>query len=196
MAAAELEPWAVAAIAGCPSGEWSGDVWRCHSSRYPGDSPAGSLKATGRFNRGRDRFAAHDTWPALYTGLALHVALGERLRHTTPASLAQLRNQRISRLRVTLRIVVIACGPAGCSECGVPGLGLEDLCHPVDYAKTHALAWAARTAPVLAEALLIPTCTRFPEGNLIIFPDLLRGASEVHVVESHDPDLFVDWTRV
>jgi hypothetical protein len=197
MAAAGSAPWdAAAAVEACPTTEWSGDVWRCHGRKYAGDSAAGSLKATGRFNRGSDRFAPHETWPALYTGLALHVALGERLRHTTPESLAQLGNQRISRLRVKLQAVVMACGLTGCSDIGVPGMALDDLCNPVDYTKTHEFARAARTTPVPAEALLIPTCTRFSEGNLIIFPDLLRWSSEVRLVESQDPDLFVDWDHV
>lgn len=47
-----------------------------------------------------------------------------------------------------------------------------------------------------AEAMLIPSCTRFPEGNLIIFPDCLQTGSSIVVVEGVDPNLYVDWDRL
>jgi hypothetical protein len=68
----------------CPIGLWSGNVWRCHSRKYAGDDPSGSLKVSGRYHCGRDKFADDAIWAALYTSRAEHVALGERLRHTTP----------------------------------------------------------------------------------------------------------------
>ena len=183
---------ATAAVNACRTIPWSGEVWRCHGRAYPGDSAAGSLTVTGRFNRGRDRYPAHDTWPALYAALAQHVALGERIRHTTPEALRSLGNQRISRLSIDLHVVLVACAPSGCADVGVPGLSWEDLRHPADYTKTHEFARVARGS---VEALLVPTCTRFPEGNLIIFPDRLLPRSGVHLLDSQDPDLFVDWTR-
>lgn len=187
-----LTSWdATVAAKACLTIPWSGEVWRCHGRGYPGDSAAGSLRVTGRFNRGRDRFPAHETWPALYAGLGQHVALGERIRHTTPEALQALGNQRISRLWVDLHAVLVACAPSGCTDVGVPGLTWDDLCHPADYTKTHDLARVARES---VEALLVPTCTRFPEGNLIIFPDRLYPSSGVHLLDSQDPDLFVDWT--
>jgi hypothetical protein len=82
-----------AAVDARPVRPWSGIVWRCHSRRYPGDDAGGSLRTTGRFHRGSDTFTSSETWPALYTGLAPHVALGERLRHTTSQALAQLADQ-------------------------------------------------------------------------------------------------------
>lgn len=194
MTAAGSAPWnAAAAVATCPTISWSGEVWRCHSRKYAGDSAAGSLKVSGRFNRGRDRFPGPETWPALYTSLGQHIALGERVHHTTPEALAALGNQRMSRLRVDLLVVLVACAPAGCSALGIPGISDDDLCHPNDYTKTHELARVVRE---YAEALLIPTCTRFPEGNLIIFPDRLRWSSGIHLLESQDPDLFVDWAHL
>jgi hypothetical protein len=192
--AAEPSPWsATAAIATCRVIAWSGDVWRCHSNRYPGDSAAGSLKATGRYDRGSDKYPTQETWPALYTALAQHVALGERIRHTTPAVLPTLAAQRISRLRVTLQRVLRACSPNGCHELAVSGLTNDDICRPADYSRTHALAEAARQR---AEAFLIPSCTRFPEGNLIIFTDRLQPRSEIRVIDSVDPDLIVDWSSI
>ena len=166
---------------------WSGNVWRCHSRTYSGDDPGGSLKATGRFHRGADRFPINDTWPALYTGLALHVALGERLRHTVPETLSQLAHQRVSRLHVALQSVLVLCSSSGCAETGVSGLELDMLCDPVDYGRCHQLAWMARA---VAEAMLVPSCTRFPEGNLVIFPDRLRPGSSIVVEGTQDPDTF------
>ena len=194
MAADSPSPWDVAAaIEDCPIRPWTGEVWRCHSRKYDGDDAAGSLRTTGRFHRGVDKFDTHETWPALYTGLAVHIALGERLRHTTPDSLAQLGNQRLSRLRVSLHAVLILCAATGCADIGVAGLDRNSLCHPVDYDKSHHIARIARD---FAEALLVPSCTRFREGNLIIFTDRLHPESTIDVVGTQDPDLFVDWRNL
>ena len=194
MAAGLPSTWdAAAAMRDCPVRPWSGEVWRCHSRRYDGNDAGGSLRTTGRFHRGVDKFPAHESWPALYTGLAMHVALGERLRHTTPDSLRQLGNQRLSRLRVKLQAVLILCAASGCAEIGVAGLDSTSLCHPVDYDKCHQIAQIARN---IAEALLVPSCTRFPEGNLIIFSDRLRMESSVEVEDIQDPELFIDWENL
>ena len=184
---------ATAAIEKSPVRPWSGDVWRCHRRKYAGNDASGSLLTTGRFNRGTDQYAAPETWPALYTALAPHVALGERLRHTTPESLGQLSHQRLSRLRVRLQVVLDLCRADGCADIGVVGLDLDSLCRPGNYDRSHQIADVARGR---AEALLVPSCTRFPEGNLIIFPDRLHAESAVEIMESQDPDLFVDWDAV
>ncbi len=183
----------VAAISDhCPIGPWSGNVWRCHSRKYAGDDPSGSLKVSGRYNCGRDKFADDATWPALYTSLAEHLALGERLRHTTPENLRNLANQRLSRLAVDLQAVIDLCAVVGLRASRLLGVGEEELCHPSEYRWTHYIGDVARAR---AEAMLMPSCTRFPEGNLIIFPDRLQTGSSIVVVDSVDPNLYVDWTQ-
>lgn len=190
----EVPSWdAVVAISGCPIQSWSGDVWRCHRRKYAGNDASGSIRTTGRFNRGSDKFDPDSAWPVLYTGLAPHVALGERLRHTTPETLRLLSDQRLSKLGVVLHAVLNLCAGSGCAEIGVAGLDIEDLCRPLDYEKSHQIALVARS---FAEALLVPSCTRFPEGNLIVFPDRLRAESSIIVSETLDPDLFVDWSTI
>jgi hypothetical protein len=192
MTAAEPSSWdATAAVETGAIVPWAGDVWRCHSRHYAGDDAAGSLKVTGRYNRGRDRFPAEDTWPALYTALAQHIALGERLRHTTPGALSRLSEQRISRLAVRLHAVLDCSAASDCVEPGLPGLVQVDICRPIDNRMPHALALAARHRGV--EGILIPSCTRFRGGNLIVFPDRLRRASTVTLLDSEDPDLIMDW---
>jgi hypothetical protein len=145
---------------------------------------------SGRFNRGLDAFSEAVCWKALYTSTAQHVALAERIRHTSASTLRKLANQRMSRLHVNVQEVVIACAPAGCAELAVHGLTFEDLCQPRDYRFSQELARAARS---ISEALLVPSCTGFPEGNLIIFPDRLRPGSVVLVEESLEPNLYIDW---
>ena len=180
-----------AAIARYPVRPWSGSVWRCHARKYSGDDAGGSLRTTGRYHRGTDKFDVSNTWPALYTSLAIHVALGERLRHTTPQSLAQLANQRISRLRVELHAVLVLGGETGPATAQMLEFDPAQLCHPTDYDLCHHIAVTTRRN---AEAMIVPSCTGFPEGNLIVFSDCLRAESSISVEEVLDPDLYVDWT--
>ena len=186
--------WDASQIIGrCPRRSWHGAVWRCLGRHYAGDNADGSLKVSGRFHRGRDAFPAEACWKALYTSVGQHIALAERIRHTSATSLRRLANQRMSRLRVHLREVVVLCAPGGCADSGAPGLTLADVCRPMDYQCPQELARAARS---IAEAMLVPSCTGFPEGNLIIFPDRLRSGSVVSIEESLDPNLYIDWDSV
>ncbi len=179
-----------AAITGCPVLPWSGSAWRCHGRKYAGDDAAGSLLVTGRYHRGKDRFDVKATWPALYTALAIHVALGERIRHTTPGSLHRMKTQRFSELEISLQRVLNLCAADGCATHRLRNTSDADLCHPIEYEKCHQLATLARD---LVEAVIIRSCTGFPEGNLIIFPDRLDPVSTIRVVQTIDPNLYVDW---
>jgi RES domain-containing protein len=184
---------AAAAIGSCERTTWSGHVWRFHGQKYDGDSADGSLKVSGRFNRGVDKFSEEDTWPALYTCLAPHVAIGERVRHTTPQDLSKLATQSLSRLWVKLQHVIVLCSSGGCDQLAFSEYDLDgEFCHPVDYGATQELAEVAyRTAR--AEAMMVPSCTGFRDGNLIIFPDRLMRGSHVVVKESVHPNLYIDW---
>jgi hypothetical protein len=180
--------WTVrAAVAACPVRPWRGEAWRCHTRRWPGDSAGGSLRVTGRYHCGRDRYPESETWPALYTGLAEHIALGEALRHTR--HLPELAAKRITRLAISLAAVLDSTALVGSGQTGAPAL--EDLCRPTDYYLTHEIAKAVRARN--AEAFIIPTCTRFAGNNLIVFPDLLRSGSSITVLGTEDPDLYIDW---
>jgi RES domain-containing protein len=179
-----------AAIAGCPVRPWSGSAWRCHGRKYAGDDAAGSLLVTGRYHRGRDKFPEDETWPALYTALAIHVALGERIRHTTPESLQRMKTQRFSELEISLQRVLNLCAADSCATHGLRNMEETDLCHPIEYTSCHQIAELARD---VAEAMIVPSCTGFPEGNLIIFPDRCHPESTIRVVQTIDPNLYVDW---
>jgi len=93
-------------------------------------------------------------------------------------------------LRVNLQAVLVACDPAGCHELAIPGIHLDELCDPRDYRLTHRIGDAARS---VAEALMIPSCTRFPEDNLIVFPDQLLGGSELTILDTVDPELSLEY---
>ena len=67
---------------------------------------------------------------------------------------------------------------------------MGDLCRPHNYAKPHQVAAAARTMGV--EGILVPSCTEFAGGNLVVFPDLLDTHSTIEVVRSEDPTLFIN----
>jgi hypothetical protein len=72
-------------------------------------------------------------WPVLYTGLAQHIALGERIRHTTAKALSALAGQRVSCLSVKLGMVLNGCADDACLSAAIAGLTRDDLCHPNDY---------------------------------------------------------------
>jgi len=42
------------------------------------------------------------------------------------------------------------------------------------------------------EGMLVPSCTEFSGGNLVVFPDLLDTHSKIEVVRSEDPTLFIN----
>ncbi len=42
------------------------------------------------------------------------------------------------------------------------------------------------------EGLLVPSCTRFAGGNLVLFPTNLLPGSEVRIVRAEDPVLYVE----
>ena len=179
----------LSALLVCRIVPWSGTAWRFHSQRYTPTSHGGSLKVTGRYHRGWDRYPEAETWSALYLALKPHIALGERLRHTTPEVLASLNGQRLSELRLVLHRVIIGCHLPDCAGSAIPGITLNDLCRPHDYAKPHQVAATARTMGV--EGMLVPSCTEFAGGNLVVFPDLLDTNSTIGVVRSEDPTLFI-----
>jgi RES domain-containing protein len=186
----DASPDWLSAVRACRIVPWSSTAWRFHSQRYTAASHGGSLKVTGRFHRGRDRYPEAETWPALYLALKLHIALDERLRHTTPQLLASLNGQRLSELRLGLHRVIVGCHLPDCARSAIPGISMGDLCRPHNYAKPHQVAAAARTMGV--EGILVPSCTEFAGGNLVVFPDLLDTHSKIEVVRSEDPTLFIN----
>ena len=184
-------PWdASAAVAACPVIPWTSDAWRFHSRRYPATSPAGSLRISGRFHRGLDTVPAAEAWPALYFALQPHIALAERVRHTEPDQLPRLNRQRLSHLRIALEAVLDCCDTRACQQPGVPGLTRDDLCRRFDYRVPQELAAVARASSV--EGIVVPSCSRFDGGNLVLFMDRLRTSSTVVLLGSEDPELYLD----
>lgn len=171
------------ALAGCPLAAWNGPAWRMHRRRYLATDPGGSLRVSGRYNRGLDQFPSDQAWPALYLALGRDVCIGEVARHLTSASmLSQLNDYRISELAIALDTVL------DCRDLSGIGLTLAHLCHDTNYAFTQALAGAALR--LAAEGLLVPSCTRLG-NNLILFPTQLRPTSRIEVVSSVDPRLHI-----
>lgn len=113
------------------------------------------------------------------------IVIGERTRHTK--NIDDLVNLRISEMWISLEAVVNVCVDFGKStETLFDSLLEEGLCHPTDYRVTHMIGEEACRR---AEALLIPSCTRIPGGNLIIFTDCLRPNSSIEVIGAIDPEL-------
>ena len=93
------------AVASCPIIGWSDPAWRAHNRKYDATDPGGSLKVSGRYNRGLDRFPPDETWAALYLGSTYGVCLAEISRHLTPELLPLLNERRFSKLALRLSAV-------------------------------------------------------------------------------------------
>jgi len=60
------------------------------------------------------------------------------------------------------------------------GLDFARECGRSDYRITQQFARIARE---YGEAILVPSCTRLPEGSLVIFPDRLDPGSTIRVMD-------------
>jgi RES domain-containing protein len=171
-----------AAVASCRVVARRRSAWRAHNRKYAADDPGGSLRVSGRYNRGLDQFPVAESWPALYLALGQAICLGEVLRHLTPDRLLTLANYRLTELQVTLSAVI------DCRNVDQLGLALADLCDDLDYRVPQSLAAAAITRGV--EAMLVPSAARLGD-NLVVFPHCLRPSSRITVVRTVDPRLIV-----
>ncbi|MEA2524791.1 MAG: hypothetical protein QOF73_2018, partial [Thermomicrobiales bacterium] len=66
--------------------------------------------------------------------------------------------------------------------------GPADLARP-QQTQSQRLGEAAHVAGF--EGLLVPSCTQFASGNLVVFLDNLRPGALLAIVGSEDPNLFV-----
>jgi RES domain-containing protein len=150
------------AIAQFPVITWQGSAWRIHRQRYLATDPGGSLKVSGRYHRGTDRFAAAEAWPALYLALGPETALGELIRHITPELLPHLHGYHISEVSVTLTRV------ADCRDATRLGVTSATMLDDQDYSVTQQLGAAANAVGL--EGLLVPSATSLGD-NLVVFTD-------------------------
>jgi RES domain-containing protein len=175
--------WSASAVVGrLDFRPWAGPAWRAHRRKYAAADPGGSLRVSGRYNRGLDAFPPEQAFPALYLALGPEVCLGEVLRHITPDLLPFLNDYRLTELAVELT------GVLDCRDPTALGIEPDRLCADTDYSITQDLAAAALDRR--AEAILVPSATRLGD-NLIVLPTSLRPESRLAVVGSRDPRLYV-----
>jgi len=101
------------------------------------------------------------------------VCLAEIRRHLTPSTLPSLKNQRLSEILVELSSVL------DCTDLVALGVDEAALFDDYNYSTGQALAAAALARG--CESLLIPSATRLPDPNLIIFTTQLQLTSSYHV---------------
>jgi hypothetical protein len=152
-------------------------VWRGHRRRFSALDHMGSLLFSGRYHQAADDFPVDQTWPALYTAVGLHVALGEIQRNTGGS---ELNDYRFTELWVELAAAL------DCHDLDAMGLQLIDLIGEDSYDVPRGIAFAAMQTGM--EAILVPSATRLGD-NLILFPDRLRLDSVLVEVRSVDPNL-------
>jgi hypothetical protein len=161
------------AVLACPTISWESEVTRFHARRYPATDPGGSLRFPGRYHR---------DWPTLYTCIRPEAVIGEFLRHSTPSALSRLAVMRLSTLSVRLEALM------DCRDASLMGLDRETLLHDIDYDLTQAVGEAALTRGV--EGILVPSATRLGD-NLILWVAQIRPGSQIAVIRSEDPRLYV-----
>jgi RES domain-containing protein len=170
------------AIQHCPTIAWRGSAWRIHRQKYDATDPGGSLKVSGRYHRGLDRYPSNQVWPALYLALSPETCMGELIRHVSPDMLPAMNSFRLSQLLVRLSRVL------DCRDTSLLDLSIDDLCNDIDYQITQQLGAAAAAGGY--EGLLVPSATRLGD-NLIVFPLNLQPASTIETVSSREPRLYV-----
>lgn len=173
---------AKAAADACPIVAYHGPAWRFHKRRYAATDAGGSLKTSGRYNRGLDLFPAAHCWPALYLGLTPEICLGEVVRHLWQGGLGMLKDRCLSELVVQVTALL------DCRQVDRLGLAYDDLCEDLDYRAPQSVAAAAIARG--AEGLLVPSATALG-SNLVFFPTHGRPSSRLTVVGVREPRLYV-----
>jgi hypothetical protein len=93
----------------------------------------------------------------------------------------------MSEMQIDLQRVLIVYDPAEGDVDSLLGLDYRRECAGFDYSRTQEFARMARQ---MAEAILVPSCTRLPDGNLVIFPDRVDDVSSIRIMGSTDLSLF------
>ncbi len=166
---------ATTAIATCPWVAFHGSAWRAHWRGYGALSWEGSLRFSGRYNRGPVEFPEGPTWPALYLAFRPEIPWVEITRHS---SVLPLHNEfLLSEVFIGLTAVL------DCRDVTAMGLSPSDLLNDTDYEVPQALAGAALARG--AKGMVVPSATLLGD-NLIILPDNLPmpGDYELRVIGS------------
>jgi len=109
-------------------------------------------------------------------------AIAELTRRLEPTTLAGLNNRRLTRIRVSLSVVLDLRDPL------VLGLALADVTNDYDYSITQEIAATALRRGV--EGLLVPAAS-LVSANLVILVDNLLPSSLIEPLDSVDPRLYV-----
>jgi hypothetical protein len=172
----------------CPVVDWSGDVWRVHTRRYPAADPGGSLRSQGRWHRGGPTFPPAQIFATLYTAASDTVATWELIRHSRAGTAADMwlrfTSVDVSRLHVRLSALLDLRDPSPV------GLTVDALTGS-DYLLSQAIGAEAFVRKL--EGLLVPSATGVGEQgrdfNIVIFTDNLRLDSEITFIDSKKPNL-------
>jgi hypothetical protein len=132
----------------------------------------------------------------LYLALRTHIALGEVTRHITPDHVSRLQDQyRLTEFWVEVQNVLDCCADEDRRESGILGLSTDEVCR-INALQLGVPTLTQQLAAVAyeqgLEGLLVPSCTRFSGGNLVIFPTNLQPGSRVRIVRAEDPVLYVE----
>jgi hypothetical protein len=115
---------AAAAVEHCPTAPFTAGVWRAHRQVRAALDYNGYRYASGRFHRGLDLFEKDEAWPALYTALGPHIAMGEFTRHVK--DIAGLRDVRLTKIHISLVSVI------DCRDLGILGVTHDALLEDTD----------------------------------------------------------------
>lgn len=122
---------------------------------------------------------------ALYLSLAPEVCIGEILRHISPSLLPELNDYRLTEIHLTLQRVI------DLRHVQLDDFSPQNLATTASYEVPQTVARLAIERG--AEALLVPSATRLGD-NLVVFPEFLNSGSEMTIMGSRDPVLYVPQT--
>jgi hypothetical protein len=102
---------------------------------------------------------------------------------------------RLTEFWIDVERVLDCCADADRRDSGIPRLSTDELCQTDAFDRdplSPTQRFAATAFEQGLEGLLVPSCTRFAGGNLVLFPTNLLLGSEVRIVRAEDPVLYVE----
>jgi hypothetical protein len=163
------DPDLLDALEALPTKPFAGVAWRV---TWASRDPLAGGTGGGRWHPPND-------FEALYTSLDENGALAEIYYHLSRAPVFSSSNARLNRLAVRIDRTSVFDDITALTPLGVDAVAFRRG----DYGRTREIGAAAHFLDM--QALIVPSA-RWPCRNLVLFPDRLRDAEAVRLLDSHE----------